>query len=222
MENEDYEDALVEYAAVAKLAPNAFFAEQMGDQKLEIYRRQGVLVARIEALEAELEAPTNAPDDTFGMHKQLAKMYLKLGNITYAIEILLKTKALQPNDVTVNRWLAEIYTRQGLRDDANVIYTHLIEVDNANAREYYTNIARSHLKVMDFDAATDAAKQAIAQSPRNPEGHQMLAQIAKQMGNYQNAADSLKQAIRLRPEATDIRSELAEIYKLSGNPPTGT
>ncbi|RKU34011.1 hypothetical protein C6499_00205 [Candidatus Poribacteria bacterium] len=218
MENEDYEDALVEYAEAAKLAPNAFFAEQMGDQQLEIYRRQGVLVARIEALEAELEAPTNAPGDAFGMHKQLAKMYLKLGNITYAIEILLKTKSLQPDDVTVNRWLAEIYTRQGLRDDANAIYTHLIEVDNANAREYYTNIARSHLKVMDFDAATDAAKQAIAHSPRNPEGHQMLAQIAKQIGNYQNAADSLKQAIRLRPEATDIRSELAEIYKLSGNP----
>ena len=218
MENEAYEDALVEYAASAKLAPNAFFAEQMGDQQLEIYRRQGVLVARIEALEAELEAPTHAPDDAFGMHKQLAKMYLKLGNITYAIEILLKTKALQPDDVTVNRWLAEIYTRQGLRDDANAIYTHLIEVDNANAREYYTNIARSHLKVMDFDAATDAAKQAIAHSPRNPEGHQMLAQIAKQVGNYQNAADSLKQAIRLRPEATDIRAALAEIYKLSGNP----
>ena len=218
MENEDYEDALVEYTAAAKLAPNAFFAEQMGDQQLEIYRRQGVLVAQIEALEAELEAPKGTSDDAFGMHKQLAKMYLKLGNITYAIEILLKTKALQPNDVTVNRWLAEIYTRQGLRDDANAIYTHLIEVDNANAREYYTNIARSHLKVMDFDAATDAAKQAIAHSPRNPEGHQMLAQIAKQVGNYQNAIDSLKQAIRLRSEATDIRSELAEIYKLSGNP----
>ena len=218
MENEDYEDALAEYAAAAKLAPNAFFVEQMGDQQLEIYRRQGTLVSQIEALEAELEAPKRAPDDAFGMHKRLAKMYLKLGNITYAIEILLKTKALQPDDVTINRWLAEIYARQGLRDDANAIYTHLIEVDNANAREYYTNIARSHLKVMDFDAATDAAKQAIAHSPRNPEGHQMLAQISKQMGHYDNAIDSLKQAIRLRPEATGIRSELAEIYKLSGSP----
>ena len=108
----------------------------MGDQQLEIYRRQGTLVSQIEALEAELEAPKRAPDDAFGMHKRLAKMYLKLGNITYAIEILLKTKALQPDDVTVNRWLAEIYARQGLRDDANTIYTHLIEVDNANAREY--------------------------------------------------------------------------------------
>ena len=218
-ENEDYEEALEEYTEAARLAPNAFFAEQMENQRIEIYRRQGTLVAKIEALEAELEkTPRTIPDDPFSLQKQLAKMYLKLGNITYAIEVLLKAKALQPDDITVNRWLAEVYTRQGLRDDANAIYTHLIEVDGANAREYYTNIARSHLKVMDFDAATDAAKQAIAHSPRNPEGHQMLAQIAKQTGSYQNAIDSLKQAIRLRPESTDNRSELAAVYKLSGNP----
>ena len=71
---------------------------------------------------------------------------------------------------------------------------------------------------MDFDAATEASKQIVAHSPRNPEGHQMLAEIAKQSGNYERAIDSLKQALRLRPEAIDIRSELAATYKLSGKP----
>ena len=107
MENEDYEEALVEYTEAAILAPNAFFAEQMENQRIEIYRRQGTLVAKIEALEAELEKnPRTIPDDPFSLHKQLAKMYLKLGNITYAIEILLEAKALQPDDTVVNRWLA--------------------------------------------------------------------------------------------------------------------
>ena len=217
-ETKNYEEALVEYAAAEKLAPNEFFAEQMADQQIEIYRRQGTLVGKIEALETELNEQGIDPTDAFAQQKQLAKMYLKLGNITYAIEVLLKTKALQPDDILINRWLAEVYTRQGLRDEADAIYAHLIEIDSANAREYYANIARAHLVIMDFDAATDAAKQAVAHSPRNPEGHQMLAQIAKQLGNYETAVDSLKQAIRLRPEATDIRSELAEVYKLSGNP----
>ena len=216
-ENKNYDEALTEYIEAAKLAPNPFFAEQMADQQIEIYRRHGTLVEKIEALEAELEKPGIVAADAFAQQKQLAKMYLKLGNITYAIEVLLKTKALQPDDVLVNRWLAEVYAQQGLRDKANAIYTDLIEIDGANAREYYANIARAHLSVMDFDAATDAAKQAVAHSPRNPEGHQMLAQIARQLGNYEIAIDSLKQAIRLRPEATDIRSELAEVYKLSGN-----
>ena len=210
MENKDYEEALAEYTEAAKLAPNPFFAEQMGDQQIEIYRRQGTLVEKIDELEA-------APE-SFEQQKQLAKMYLKLGNITYSLEVLLKAKAFKPDDVPINRWLAEIYAQQGRRDEANTIYTHLIEVDSANAREYYGNIAQSHLKVMDFDAATTAAKRAVAHSPRNPEGHQMLAEIAKQIGNYETAIDSLKSAIRLRPEATDIRAEIAEIYKLSGNP----
>ena len=216
--NKDYDEALVEYTEAAKLAPNEFFAEQMDNQRIEIFRRQGTLVEKISALEAELEKPDTAPADAFTQYKQLAKMYLKLGNTTYALEVLMKAKALEPNDVLVNRWIAEVYTLQGRRDDANAIYTSLIEVDGANAREYYTNIARSHLEVMDFDAATDAAKQAIAHSPRNPEGHQMLAQIATHAADYQTAIDSFKQAIRLRPDATNIRSELAEIYKLSGNP----
>ena len=218
MENRDYDEALVEYTEAAKLAPNEFFAEQMDNQRIEIYRRQGTLVEKIGALETALEKPDIAAADAFIQRKQLAKMYLKLGNTTYALEVLMKAKNSQSDDVIVNRWLAEIYTLQGRRDDANAIYTHLIEVDSTNAREYYTNIARSYLEVMDFDAATDAAKQAIAHSPRNPEGHQMLALIAKQAGNYETAIDSFKQAIRLRPEDTNIRSELAEIYKLAGNP----
>ena len=209
MSNKEYDEALTQYTEAAKLAPNAFFAEQMADQQIEIYRHQGILMEKIKALEV-------APE-TFDQQKQLAKMYRKLGNITYTMKALLKAKGLKPDDVVVNRWLAAIYAQQGMRDEATAIYTHLVEIDSANAREYYAGISRSHLKVRDFDAATDAARQAVAHSPHNPEGYQMLAEIAKHAGNYNAAVDSLKQVIRLRPEATEIRVELAEIYKLAGN-----
>ena len=218
MENEDYEEALEEYTEAAILAPNAFFAEQMDDQRIEIYRRQGTLVDQIEAMEMELEKPGVSAADIFAKQKRLAKMYLKLENTTYALEVLLKARALRPDDITVNRWLAEIYVKQGMRDDANAIYTHLTDIDSTNAREYYTNIARIHLNAMDLEAAKIAAKQIVAHSPRNPEGHQMFAEIAKQAEDYEAAIDSLKNAIRLRPEAIDIRVELAAIYKLLGKP----
>ena len=218
MESADYDAALTEYTEAAKLAPNTFFAEEMDDKRIELYRRQGVLIEKIEAVETELEKQGLPTTDIIAKQKRLAKMYLKLGNITYALEILLKAKALQPDDVVINRWLAEVYTKQGRRDDANAIYMHLTEIDSANTREYYTNIASAHLNAMEFDAATAAAKQVIAHSPRNPEGHQMLAEIAKKSGNYENAIDSLKQALRLRPEAVDTRTALAETYKLSGKP----
>ena len=218
MKNKDYDAALTEYTEAAKVAPNAFFAEEMDNQRIELYRRQGTLAEKIEAVEAELKTSGLPATDIFAQQKRLAKMYLKLGNTTYALEVLLKAKAHQPDDIIVNRWLAEVYTKQNRRDDANAVYRHLITIDSANTREYYTNIARAHLNVMDFDAATEASKQIIAHSPRNPEGYQMLAEIAKQTGNYESAIDSLKQALRLRPEAINIRSELATTYKLAGKP----
>ena len=218
MENKDYAAALTEYTEAEKLAPNPFFAEEMDNQRIEIYRRQGTLVDHIEAMEVELEKPGLSDADIFAKHKRLAKMYLKLENITYALEVLLKAKALRPDDVTINRWLAELYVKQGRRDDAKATYIHLTDIDSANAREYYTNIARIHLNTMNLEAAKTAAKQIVAHSPRNPDGHQIFAEIAKQSEDYDTAIVSLKQAIRLRPEAIDIRSELADTYKLSGKP----
>ncbi len=218
MQNKQYDPALTEYTEAVKLAPNAFFAEQMDDQRIEIYRRQGTLTAQIKTVEMALEKAGTSAADLFVNQKKLAKMYLKLENTIYALEVLLKAKTLRPDDVTVNRWLAEIYAEQGMRDDANAIYTHLTDIDSPNAREYYTNIARLHLNAMDLAAAKTAAKRIIAHSPRNPEGHQMLAEIAEQAEDYEAAIDSLKHAIRLRPDATETRLELAAIYKLSGKP----
>ena len=219
MESKDYEGALAEYTEAAKLAPNLFFADRMTDQRIEIYQRQGILAEKIDQLEASPES--------FGQQKQLAKMYLKLGNVTNALEILIQAKEFRsrsedadesaPDDVQVNRWLVELYTKSGQRDEAIAIYNHLIEIDAGNAREYYSDIARLHLRAMDFDVATSAAKQAIAHSPRNPEGYQLLAGIDKQRGHYEGAVDGLKQAVRLRPESTEIRAELADVYQQAGD-----
>ena len=209
MESKDYEGALAEYTEAAKLAPNPFFVERMTDQQIEIYRRQGVLAEKIDELEASPES--------FEQQKQLAKMFLKLGNVTNALEILIQAKEFKPDDVQVNRWLVELYTRSGRRDEAVAIYNHLIEIDAGNTREYYSDVARLHLRAMDFDVATSAAKQAVAHSPRNPEGYQLLAGIDKQRGHYEGAVDSLKQAVRLRPESTEIRAELADVYQQTGN-----
>ena len=57
MDSADYDAALTEYTEAAKLAPNTFFAEEMDDKRIELYRRQGVLIEKIEAVETELENP---------------------------------------------------------------------------------------------------------------------------------------------------------------------
>ncbi len=216
MDNGKYDKALIEYTHAFKLAPNEFFAEQMDDQRIELYRRNGKIVEKIEEVETELNKEGITDDDKFTHLKRLAKMYIKIGNSTYALEILMNALKLQPDDINVNRWTANVYIKQGRRDEAITILNHLTQIDNTNSREYYANIANAYLKGLDFDASTEAAKQVVAHSPRNPEGHQLLAQIAKQAGNYEQAIDSYKQAIRIRPEIIENRIELAALYNLSG------
>ena len=216
MDNGKYEDALQEYTQAVKLAPNDFFAEQMDDQRIELYKRNGTIIEKIEEVETQLTEDGITDVDKLIHLKRLAKMYIKIGNSTYALEILLKAKALQPDDININRWTANVYVKQGLRNEAIEIYKHLTTIDTKNAREYYANIANAYLKGFDFEESTEAARQVIAHSPRNPEGHQLLAQIAKQSGKYEQAIDSYKQAIRLRPEIIENRIELAAIYSLAG------
>ena len=220
MENGKYDEALQEYTQALKLAPNDFFAEQMDDQRIELYKRNGTIIEKIEEVETQLTEDGITDIDKFkhlGKHlQQLAKMYIKIDNSTYALEILLKAKALQPDDIDINRWTANVYVKQGLRDEAIEIYKHLTTIDPKNARAYYANITNAYLKGFDFEESTEAARQVIAHSPRNPEGHQLLAQIAKQSGEYEQAIDSYKQAIRLRPEIIENRIELAAIFSLAG------
>ena len=218
MENGELDQAIVEYKLAMNLAPNEFFADKMNDKIIELYRRQGTLTDKIKTLETELDETALTETDRFKHLKQLTKMYLKLGNVSYAMEVLFKAKQIIPDEVTVNRWLAEIYYRQGRLDDANAIYEHLISVDSANAREYHTKIAKSYINILDYESAIDTAKQVIANSPRNPDGHQLLAQIAVQTEKYDSAIDSLKNAIRLRPEDIKTRIELAKVYLLAEKP----
>ena len=208
MEDKKYAAALSEYAEASKLAPNEFFAEHMNDQIIEVFRRQGVLAEQIEKVEATPK--------TFDREKRLAKMHLKLGNITNAMESLSQAKAFKPDNVPVNRQLAALYAKQRRRKEAVAIYEHLAETDSGNAREYYADIARLQLNAKNYHAAIRSATQVIALSPRNPEGHQLVASIERQQENYGEAIRSLKQAVRLRADSVGLRAELAEVYELAG------
>ena len=130
---------MAEYTEAANLAPNEFFADRMDDRRIELYRRQGTLVEKIDELEAKLAEPDVSSSDCLRPgQKQLVKMYFKLGNTSYAVEVLTKARTLKSR-----RYLLSIGGSQksmhsrAERDEANAIYYHLIEIDGANAREYY-------------------------------------------------------------------------------------
>lgn len=210
MEAKSFDEAITQFAEAAKYAPNDFFAEQVAAQQIEVYRLQGVLDDKITELEAQPQS--------FNGQKLLAKMYLKLRNTTAAAASLEQALGLNPDDIPTNRSLAKLYARLRQHDNAKTVYTRLLALDSSNAREYYTELAHLHLGVMNFNAAKEAAKQVLAHSPHQPEGYQILAEVALTTGDYLSAIESLKQAVRLRPQAIEIRVELAEVYTLAKNP----
>ena len=207
MEVKNFEAAITQFTEAAKYAPNDFFAEQMAAQQIEVYRHQGVLGDKIAELQTQPQS--------FDGQKLLAKMYLKLRNTTAATAALEKALELNPDDIPTNRWLAELYAQLRRHDKAKAAYARLAILDSVNAREYYANLARTHLGMMDFNAAKETAKRMLAHSPRNPEGHRLLAEVALTTGDYLSGIESLKQAIRLRPQAIEIRVELAEAYTMA-------
>ena len=207
MDAKNFDAAIIQFADAAKYAPNDFFAEKMAAQQIEVYQRQGVLGDKIAELQAQ--------PASFDGQKLLAKMYLKLRNTTAATAALEKALELNPDDIPTNRWLAELYAQLRRHDRAKAAYARLVTLDSVNAREYYANLARIHLGMMDFNAAKETAKRMLAHSPRNPEGHRMLAEVARTTGDYLSAIESLEQAIRLGPQAIEIRVELAEAYTLA-------
>ena len=209
MESKSFDAAISQFAEAKKYAPNEFFAERMAAQQIEVYRRQGVLVHKISELQAQPQS--------FDGQKLLAKMYLKLRNTTAATAALEKALELNPDDIPTNRSLAELYAQLRQHDKAKAVYARLVILDSVNAREYYANLARSHLRLMDFSTAKEAAKRMLAHSPRNPAGYRMLAEVALTMGDYPRAIESLEQAIRLRPQAIEIRVEFAEVYTLAND-----
>jgi tetratricopeptide (TPR) repeat protein len=200
-----YDEALKALETASRIAPTEYFREGTFSQIIEIYRKQGVLDEKI----AELEGK---PEDLQNL-KILARMYHLRGNVTKLMEKLKKAAELVPEDPSVLRWLAEVYERQSLYLDAIKTYERLVEVDGANAREYYGDIAKGYMRLGKRDEAIEAAKRAIAHSPRNPEGYRVLSDILIRWGETEEAIENLKRAVRLQPDSIETRIELARAYQ---------
>jgi len=205
VESGDYDEALKALEEASKVAPNEYFREQTRSQIIEIYRKQGVLDDKIAELEGEAENLQNL--------KTLARMYHQRGNVTKVMENLKKAVELAPEDTTILRWQAEIYERQGLFSESIKINERLIDIDKANAREYYGELAGLYARLGKKDEAKEAAKQAIAHSPRNPESYRLLADVALRWGETDEAIEKLTKAVRLQPDSTEIRADLARAYQ---------
>jgi type IV pilus assembly protein PilF len=72
--------------------------------------------------------------------------------------------------------------------------------------DLYVAMAAEYYRLGQLEPALRRAEQAVAEDPKNPRAHYMLAVIYQQIGQGQRADDSFKRALELSPKNSDIRN----------------
>ena len=72
--------------------------------------------------------------------------------------------------------------------------------------DLYVAMAAEYYRLGQLEPALRRAEQAIAEDPKNPRAHYMLAVIYQQIGQAQRADESFKKALELSPNNSDVRN----------------
>jgi len=206
LEAEKYDAAFKQFEEGAKIASSDLLRTNMEDGMLEVYKRQGVLAEKIRELESK-------KDNDYKRYMKIARMYAKYDDMNKAKDNLARALELAPEEVHLLQWQAELYKIMGRLAESIEVNNRLVKLDKENAREYYIAIAQLNNQLNRKEEARAAMNQAIAKSPRDPEGYRLLANMESRWGYHDVAIEQLKKAIKLERDSTDLRAELARVYR---------
>ena len=171
----------------------------VGEQKVEIYKRQGNTKKVISELEKMI---TDEPENT-RYYNMLAKVYMEEGKEKNAISLYEKVKELDPNDPYINIALLEYYEKKGIIDQA---FNELISAINnknldfntkANIYDYWFNKFQTS---SDIDQQAYQAGQAFVENyPDNKMGYQVLGSYYLNREEYGPCRDMALKALKADP-----------------------
>ena len=114
-------------------------------------------------------------DEAVSFYTKTAEKYASDGFYVKAIAVYKKIHRIEPSQIEVHRKLAELYQRQGLKNDA---------------RSHYSQLADHYLRNEDTAAAIDVCRKMVDLEPENPSHHLKLADLHREAGNLSEALRS--------------------------------
>lgn len=114
-------------------------------------------------------------DEAISFYTKTAEKYAGDGFYVKAIAVYKKIHRIEPTQIEVHRKLAELYQRQGLKNDA---------------RSHYSQLSDHYLREGDTNAAIDVSRKLVDLEPDNPSHHLKLADLHRENGSLNEALRS--------------------------------
>ncbi len=170
------------------------------------------------ALEEYLKAERFDKDST-SLKLRVAVQYIKLNNISKALEILKELKEQNPINLDAYLLLMLIYSSQGKEEEANQIYEEMLSKlyrespDNLKIAE---SLAQFKFQKKDYDTALKIYENILKLNPDYPEAYFWIGYIYEDKGQREKAIEVWKKGLEIAPTHPDILNSLGYIYAEEG------
>ena len=150
--------------------------------------------------------------DQVDAHCELADIYLQLGHLDAAHEVVQQALAADPLDASCNFLLGNIYLAQGRLRDALKIYLYLEKMTEEPTPELLFNIASAFDKKGDKKKALNYAIYATEEDPSYIEAYELTGRLFFEMGELPEAKSAYQEILTIERNNANARQMLYVIY----------
>ena len=145
-------------------------------------------------------------------HYELADIYLQLGHVDAAHEVVQQALSVDPLNPACNFLLGNIYLAQGRVRDALKIYLYMEKMSDEISPELLFNIATAFDKKGDKRKALHYAMYATDEDPSFIEAYELTGRILFEMGDLIGAKNAYQEILTIERNNINARQMLCVIY----------
>lgn len=139
-----------------------------------------------------------------------AKAMAALGQIHEANSVFNAANSLEPDNVHILQWWAELFLDEFATDQAQANYEEALEINPSKA-DLYSGYARA---LENFGAMEEVALFALEKNPNCVEAHSILAEILIIDSRYEEVEEKINRALEINPSSIEALAYLATIHHL--------
>lgn len=146
------------------------------------------------------------------LRRNLAQLYVRLGQVDKALGEVEKALEQDPNDIELLQLRAGILATKRDFPKAIEAYKKVIALSPADHEDSYVLIASLYAQEGNVDSAKVALRELMAKNPNSFFGHYYFGRMSEASGDAAGAEESYKKALSINPQADAVNLDLARVY----------